>query len=373
MSYEKVKLITRKEKENKIFVTSASSNVYPKTYYKWEYMKNYENMSYEEKMYQLLRDISGGNLQLNDSMYNWQYAILRAREDIGKDYSLYDRTSAKYTIYVVCDNEETKNRLENYYNVNTTIFYNRYVVVDTITSDMILLHEFKDYKEYYKQNEKDTDDARINKEFKEYYNTFIKYLDEKIEGEYYLYSKDYGYIKNKGTNGSFYYNIPFTKDLLMDYKKAYCLQANMGKNRNVEIKKLVKREIKASKEQVDEGNKRLDMLGLENLKGKELQMSTKTYFGAINKDVDMEIIEKINDFEKEYNSYVYYVIKTNSYEIGTMYAFLYVSNYKEEWEDDRIMLLHNECYSYVYNKDNECCSEIGLIGFEGNGVLIRTF
>lgn len=370
MSYEKVKLITRKEKENKIFVTSASSNVYPKTYYKWEYMKNYENVSYEEKMYQLLRDISGGNLQLNDSMYNWQYAILRAKEDMqekyGKDYFLYDRTSAKYTIYVVCDNEETKNRIEKW-NVG------RYVFVDTITSDMILLHDFINYKEYYKQDEKDTDDVSINKEFKEYYNTFIKYLDEKIEGEYYLYSKDYGYIKNKGTNGSFYYNIPFTKDLLMDYKKAYCLQANMGKNRNVEIKKLAKREIKASKEQVEEGNKRLDMLDLECLKGKELKMSARTYFGYINENVDMEIIEKINDFEKEYNSYVYYVIKTNNYEIGTMYAFLYVSNYKEEWEDDRKMLLSNECYSYVYNKDNEFCSEIGLIGFEGKGVLIRTF
>ena len=38
MSYEKIKCITRKPKEGKIFITSASNNVSPKTYSKWEFM-----------------------------------------------------------------------------------------------------------------------------------------------------------------------------------------------------------------------------------------------------------------------------------------------------------------------------------------------
>ena len=39
MSYEKVKCITRKPKEGKIFITSACSNVRPLTFGKWEYGK----------------------------------------------------------------------------------------------------------------------------------------------------------------------------------------------------------------------------------------------------------------------------------------------------------------------------------------------
>ena len=48
MSYEKVKCITRKPKENKIFITSACNNVRPLTFGKWEYGK--ADMSYKEKI-----------------------------------------------------------------------------------------------------------------------------------------------------------------------------------------------------------------------------------------------------------------------------------------------------------------------------------
>ena len=49
MSYEKVKCITRKPKENKIIITSACNNVRPLYFRKWEYGN--DNMSYKEKMY----------------------------------------------------------------------------------------------------------------------------------------------------------------------------------------------------------------------------------------------------------------------------------------------------------------------------------
>ena len=51
MSYEKVKCITRKPKENKIIITSACNNVRPLTFEKWEYGK--ADMSYKEKMFYL--------------------------------------------------------------------------------------------------------------------------------------------------------------------------------------------------------------------------------------------------------------------------------------------------------------------------------
>ena len=101
MSYEKVKCITRKPKENKIIITSACNNVRPLTFGKWEYGK--ADMGYKEKMFYLLRDISGGNLQLNNSCYEWNYAVLKTRdymqEKYGKEYHLYDLATMKYTKY----------------------------------------------------------------------------------------------------------------------------------------------------------------------------------------------------------------------------------------------------------------------------------
>ena len=59
---------------------------------------------------------------------------------------------------------------------------------------------------------------------------------------------------------------------------------------------------------------------------------------------------------------------------GEIYSMFYVSNYKEEWKDDKEMLKQGETYAYCYNKTNEICSEIGLIGFKNNGHFIeRTF
>ena len=101
MSYEKVKCITRKPKENKIIITSACNNVRPLTFSKWEYGK--ADMSYKEKMFYLLKDINGGNLQLNNSCYEWNYAILKTRdymqEKYGKEYHLYDLATMKYARY----------------------------------------------------------------------------------------------------------------------------------------------------------------------------------------------------------------------------------------------------------------------------------
>ena len=54
---------------------------------------------------------------------------------------------------------------------------------------------------------------------------------------------------------------------------------------------------------------------------------------------------------------------------------LYVSNNAEEWENDRKYLQNKECYAYVYNKSDEVCSEIGLIGIEkvNTNLITRTF
>ena len=100
MSYEKVKCITRKPKEGKIFITSACNNVRPLTYHRWEFMQN--SNDYHEKELELMRGINGGGLILNDSCYNWNYAYYKTNEEIKarySEYDLYELSTMKYTRY----------------------------------------------------------------------------------------------------------------------------------------------------------------------------------------------------------------------------------------------------------------------------------
>lgn len=200
-----------------------------------------------------------------------------------------------------------------------------------------------------------TDGKDLNEEnIKEYVNCFRKYFNEKHDGEYYLYSPRYGNIRHIGTNGNFYYEVSQAET--MDYFKAFFLSKRIGKG--VEVKAVAKREYEPTKEQQVEATKRLEILGLQ---GKEVL--TRDEF----------ILGKIYEFEKSHSAYVYYMCYSNTY-FGEIYNMLYVSNYKEEWNDDNEMLKNGETYAYCYNKTNEICSEIGLIGVKNNGhFLERTF
>lgn len=363
MSYEKVKCITRKPKEGKIFITSACNNVRPLTFGKWEYGK--ADMSYKEKMLYLLKDISGGNLQLNNSCYEWNYAVLKTRdymqEKYGKEYYLYDLATMKYTSY--CLGEQISSQ---YTPITQT-------EIESGNYDYILEWESKDNKSkiYYRAEEYNNEKARVMEVLEEYYNVFIGYLEEKHKGKYYLYSETYGYVKPKGTNGSFYYNMSSNLVENMDYKKAYCLARTIG--RDIEIKAVPKREYKPTKEQIAESKKRIELLGLEPRFSDKLYMSDRYYIREV-KDGEMDLIRAINNFEKNYNAYVYHIIYTKS-NFGNLYSMLYVSNNTEEWKADRKDLQNKECYTYVYNKSDEVCSEIGLIGVEkaDTNLLTRTF
>ena len=73
MSYEIVKNISHRKKDNKIFITSASNNLWPHTYSRWEFMPNKENDKNKE-LY-LFHGIIGGSFQLSGSVNeNWRYA-----------------------------------------------------------------------------------------------------------------------------------------------------------------------------------------------------------------------------------------------------------------------------------------------------------
>ena len=168
MSYEKVKCITRKPKENKIIITSACNNVRPLTFRKWEYGK--ASMSYKEKMFYLLKDISGGNLQFNNSCYEWNYAVLKTRdymqEKYGKEYNLYDLATIKYTSY--CLGEQISS-------IYTPITQ---AELESGNYNYVLEWESRDNKSkvYYRVEEYNNEKTRVMEVLEEYYNVFITYL-----------------------------------------------------------------------------------------------------------------------------------------------------------------------------------------------------
>lgn len=87
-------------------------------------------------------------------------------------------------------------------------------------------------------------------------------------------------------------------------------------------------------------------------------------------DSDQQAI--VDEFEAEWNALVYHVIHSYT-SIGEMLTLLYVSNYPEEWEYDRLDLAEGYPLAYVKNLDDPYLSEIGSVGIERRiGGLIRT-
>lgn len=96
-------------------------------------------------------------------------------------------------------------------------------------------------------------------------------------------------------------------------------------------------------------------------------------FGGFWIDQEPEIHEKMKELEAKYNCTVYAV--THEFlEFGECYDFLIVTNYLEEW--DTLVYGNgrsNEHYAfaYVWNKDDDWCSEFGTIGVQSFGGGIR--
>jgi hypothetical protein len=80
-----------------------------------------------------------------------------------------------------------------------------------------------------------------------------------------------------------------------------------------------------------------------------------------------ELQRKIEEIESQYNCTVYAI--THEYtEFGECYSLLLVTNYKSEWKT----LVTTEGYThyafaYVWNKDDDFCSEFGTIGVRSFG------
>lgn len=94
-------------------------------------------------------------------------------------------------------------------------------------------------------------------------------------------------------------------------------------------------------------------------------------FGGFWAWQDEELQSKIKEIEEKYNCTVYAV--THEYtDFDELYDFLIVTDYKEEWND----LLTNlqggfYAFAYVWNKDDDSCSEFGTILIQSFGGGIK--
>ena len=84
-----------------------------------------------------------------------------------------------------------------------------------------------------------------------------------------------------------------------------------------------------------------------------------------------DLMKKVIELEEEHNCLVYAI--THEYTaIGEMYSFLIVTDYEEEW-DTLLEKYGNQYYgfAYVWNVDDDMCSEFGTIALSSFGGGIR--
>lgn len=87
--------------------------------------------------------------------------------------------------------------------------------------------------------------------------------------------------------------------------------------------------------------------------------------------LDEKEIKIVKDFEKRHSVLVYHVIHTFS-NLGETYELLFVTNEKEEWENEKRDLKNGFAFAQVIVIDYEPNSEMGYIGVEAkNGGIIR--
>ena len=86
----------------------------------------------------------------------------------------------------------------------------------------------------------------------------------------------------------------------------------------------------------------------------------------ITEDTEPELLKKIKEFEAEYESIVY-AATHEFFEFGECYSFLIISKYEDEWEDTLRGIQEGYVFAYVWNKDDDYCSEFGDVFIKSFG------
>ena len=94
-------------------------------------------------------------------------------------------------------------------------------------------------------------------------------------------------------------------------------------------------------------------------------------FGGYWSDQEPELYNKMKEIEKKYQCRVYAVTHEMT-EFGELFDFLIVTDYPDEWDT----LVYSEgnrhtAFAYVWNKDDDWCSEFGSITVQSFGGGIK--
>ena len=90
-------------------------------------------------------------------------------------------------------------------------------------------------------------------------------------------------------------------------------------------------------------------------------------FGGYWAYQEKDLYEKIKEVENKYNCTVYAV--THEYtDFGECYSLMLVTDYPEEWKNSLVKDKYTfYAFAYVWNKDDDWCSEFGTIGVKSFG------
>ena len=128
----------------------------------------------------------------------------------------------------------------------------------------------------------------------------------------------------------------------------------------------------AMKEKAIEFLKKMDIYK-PYIKGFEEKCSVCFFenYGGYWIDQEAELYAKMKEIENKYQCLVYAVTHEFT-EFGELYDFLIVTNYPEEW-DTLVYSNGNRhtVFSYVWNKDDDWCSEFGSITVQSFGGGIK--
>jgi hypothetical protein len=86
----------------------------------------------------------------------------------------------------------------------------------------------------------------------------------------------------------------------------------------------------------------------------------------IDEHNEPELLKKIKEFEAEYECIVY-AVTHEFFMFGECYSFLCISKYEEEWKITLENVRDGYAWSYVWNKDDEWCSEFGTVAVRSFG------
>lgn len=96
------------------------------------------------------------------------------------------------------------------------------------------------------------------------------------------------------------------------------------------------------------------------------------YFGGYWAFQRPEVQAKMKELEEKYNCVVY-AITHEFAEFGECYSFLFVSDHRQDWKYNVDPQGNNKflVFAYVWNKDDDFCSEFGTIAIQSFGGGIR--